>query len=298
MLLKQLEYFVAVVETGSFSEAAEQLYISQSAVSQQISALEKDLAIKLMDRKTRGFTITPAGDYFYRHSRTILEDIKKLRRETVRIASDDEQRLKIGYLRHYAGQELHEAVAEFSALYPDVDIDIVTGTHEELYDLLRHGEVNLVMSEQRRAFSDEYVNYHLVYSDCFAELSVRNELSGKDALTVDELAKTPCILVATKEQQRNEQEFYQNTLGIGGNFLFAESLEEARLMVIGNRGFLPLETLNHASQPSPTIKRMPLLKNGKQINRNYCVFWRKANSTYYTEEFAEILKHKYPTETE
>ena len=62
MLLRQMKYFTAVVECGSFTEAAEECFISQSAVSQQIQALENDLGVKLLHRESRGFSLTPAGE--------------------------------------------------------------------------------------------------------------------------------------------------------------------------------------------------------------------------------------------
>lgn len=68
MLLRQLDYFVKVVENNSFTKAAAQAYISQSAISQQIQALEKDLGVDLMVRQHRSFALTPAGEYLYRHA--------------------------------------------------------------------------------------------------------------------------------------------------------------------------------------------------------------------------------------
>lgn len=65
-MLKQLKYFQSVVGKNSFSEAAEENFISQSAVSQQIQALERELGFKLLERKNCGFTLTPAGEYFYK----------------------------------------------------------------------------------------------------------------------------------------------------------------------------------------------------------------------------------------
>ena len=61
MLLRQIEYFQAVVEQNSFTAAAEQCNISQSAISQQIQALEAELGVKLLERVKRRFTLTPAG---------------------------------------------------------------------------------------------------------------------------------------------------------------------------------------------------------------------------------------------
>lgn len=161
MLFRQMRYFVAVVECGSFTEAAEQCYISQSAISQQIQSLERELGSELIHRENRRFTVTAAGQYFYSHSKTILDQTDELIRETKRLGEDRELQLRIGYLRSYSGRELHRAIAEFAGIYPEVSIDIVNGTHEELYDLLRFGDVDLILSDQRRAFSDTYVNFEL-----------------------------------------------------------------------------------------------------------------------------------------
>ena len=86
MLMRQMNYFVRVVECSSFTEAAEQCYISQSAISQQIRALETELGIKLIVRENRKFHLTPAGDYFYWHSKELLSEIEKMKAETKRLA--------------------------------------------------------------------------------------------------------------------------------------------------------------------------------------------------------------------
>jgi len=285
-----MKYFITVIECGSFTEAAEQCHISQSAISQQIQALEKDLGVELIHRENRRFSLTPAGEYFYHHSRELIEEIENLRCETIRIGQDDESQLRIGYLRCYGGQELHQAIADFSRVYPEVSIHIVSGTHEELYDLLRFGGVDLVLNDQRRAFSDEYENFQLLECYCYVEVCSRSKLSSLERITLEDLKRTPCILISSKEQQNIEQEYYQNTLGFSDNFLFAESLEEGRLMVVGNRGFMPVEGLGTLSPPGSSIHRIPLYRNEHQVRRNYCAFWKKERSNYYIEEFAEILR--------
>jgi len=285
-----MKYFITVVECNSFTEAAEQCYISQPAISQQIQSLEKELGVELIHRENRRFTLTTAGEYFYRHSKELLDDIENLRRETMRIGQDDEARLRIGYLSSYSGQELHQTIAEFSQIYPEVSINIVNGTHEELYDLIRFSGVDLVLNDQRRAFSSEYVNFELLECDCYVEVSSRSKLSLLERVTLEDLKRTPCILISSKEQQSIEQEYYQNTLGFSGNFLFAENLEEGRLMIVGNRGFMPLESVGTLTSPGPSIFRIPLYRNEHQVRRNYCAFWNKERTNYYIEEFAEILR--------
>ena len=285
-----MKYFIAVVERGSFTEAAEQCYISQSAVSQQIRALEKELGVGLLHRENRRFTLTPAGEYFYSQSKGILKEVEDIRRETIRIGQDEESELRIGYLRCYSGQELHQAVAEFSQVYPEVSISIVNGTHEELYDLLRFGGADLVLTDQRRAFFDKYTNYQLLKCGCYAEVSVRSRLARQEFVTMEDLKHQACILISSREQQNTEEDYFKNTLGFGGRFLFAENLEEGRLMVAGNRGFLPIESVGTLPPPVAAVKRLPIMENGKQLQRNYCLFWVKEHTNYYIEEFAETLR--------
>ena len=220
----------------------------------------------------------------------VLDEVETIRKETIRIGQDDESELRIGYLRGYSGQELYQAVAEFSQLYPETAISIVNGTHEELYDLLRFGGVDLILSDQRRAFSEQYANYQLLQCDCYAEISVRNPASQQEVIEVDSLKRTPCILIASKEQQNTEKDYFQNTLGFGGTFLFAENLEEGRLMVAGNRGFLPIESVGTLPPPGAAVRRLPIVQNGRKLQRNYCVFWRKEQTNYYIEEFAQMLR--------
>ena len=290
MLFRQMKYFNSVVECSSFTEAAEQCYISQSAISQQIRSLEKELGVELIHRENRSFTLTPAGKYFYEQSKGILNEVEDIRRETFRIGKDKELELKIGYLRCYSGQELHQAVAEFSRLYPEVSIHIVNGTHEELYDLLRFGGADLVLTDQRRAFSDKYANFQLLKCGCYVELSVRSPLAEQESVTMEELKRQACILISSREQQNIEEDYYKNTLGFGGRFLFAENLEEGRLMVAGNRGFLPVERVGTLPPCGTGVKRLPVMEQGQQLKRNYCLFWVKENASYYIEEFAEILR--------
>ncbi|WP_416326768.1 LysR family transcriptional regulator [[Eubacterium] hominis] len=290
MLLQQMIYFVAVVDCNSFTEAAEQCYISQSAISQQIQALEKELGVMLLHREHRHFSLTPAGEYFYRQSKVLLDEVEEIKHETIRIQQNDESRLRIGYLKNYSGQVLHVALAQFSKLYPEISIDIVAGTHEELYHLLRFKDVDMILSDQRRAFSDDYENKILLECDSFVEISTQNHLSGKEHLTLNELKRTPCILITTPKQQKEESAYYQNTLGFGGNFLFAENLEEGRLMVLGNRGFLPLENVGMLPPVIPNIKRIPLYRGDQPLRRTICAFWLKKYTNYYIEEFANTLQ--------
>ncbi len=292
-MIRQIRYFQSVVSNNSFSEAAEECHISQSAISQQIQALERELGFYLLERKNRKFTLTPAGEYFYKKSLVLIADYERMCQEAGRLAKDDKANLVIGYLRCYSGPEFHLALEEFSAKYPDVSVKIEYGNHEELYELLRSGSVDLVLNDQRRAFSDEYVNLILTVGSEYIEISTRNPIAALPSITPQELKNVPCILVSSKEQRETEQEYYQGVVGFQGDFLYAENLEEARLLVIGGQGFMPVEGVKKPESFGSSISRIPLFRGDSQITRNYCAFWKKDNSGYYVEEFADILKRKF-----
>lgn len=288
MLLRQMQYFVSVVECQSFTEAAEQCFISQSAISQQIKALEEDIGVPLLKREHRRFVLTPAGDYFYRHAREVLTQVQHIKEET-RKKGAEKISLKIGYLRCYGAIELHHAIAQYAQMYPQVSLSLIHGSHEELYDALRFHQVDLIISDQRRAFQDDYYNYELLNSDCFVEVSINHALAHHQSLTKKDLRSFPCILIASQGQQFYEQEYYQKTLGFSQPFLFAENLEEGRLMVAGQQGFLPIEAIGTLPPPSQGIIRLPLYHKNQPLKRKYCAFWYKETSNVYIEAFADLM---------
>ena len=169
-MLKQLKYFQSVVRLGSFSAVAEENFISQSAISQQVQSLEHELGFALLVRRNRSFSLTPAGEYFYRKSLLLTADCDRMCAEAAKIAKGEAASLKIGYLRTYAGGEFHRALAArefhaafaggefhralaaFSARYPDVSVSIAYGSHGELCDMLSEDRVEITLNDQRRLF--------------------------------------------------------------------------------------------------------------------------------------------------
>lgn len=290
MLLRQIEYFQSVIENGNFYEAAEQCHVSQSAISQQIKKLEDELDVKLLDRHNRTFSLTPAGEHFYRKSLVITGDIEHMIRETKRIAANDNQVLKIGYYKGYTGNELSEAISLFSEKYPAIDVQVIVGSHEELYHAMENGKVDLALNDQRRAFSGAYNNIVLAESSLCIEVSAKNPLSKLPSLEVTDLKNIPCILVMNQSGQKEEQEYYETIIGLRGEFLFADTMQEARLKIVTGQGYLPVDVIGEQTWFDTTVSRIPLVRNGDPVKKTYCAFWKKTLSDGYLKEFADILK--------
>ena len=95
-MFKQLRHFQSVVRLNSFSAAAEENYISQSAITRQVQALERELGFQLLERKNRLFALTEAGAYFYQKSLVLTADYERMCAEAAKIAHGDGASLTIG----------------------------------------------------------------------------------------------------------------------------------------------------------------------------------------------------------
>ena len=218
-------------------------YISQSAISQQIKKLESELGVQLLGRHNHTFSLTPAGEHFYRKSLVITSDIEQLVREVKRMDQNDHVTLHFGYYKGYYGNELTEAVSIFSQKYPAVEIHITAGSHEELYEALENNTVDLVLSDQRRAFSGMYNNLILSESRIHIEISTRNPLSKLKQIEIDDLKNTPCILVTNETSQEEEWQYYEKIVGLKGAYIFVNSVQEARLKIVTGHGYMPVDVI-------------------------------------------------------
>ena len=162
-----------------------------------------------------------------------------------------------------------------------------------LYHLLSNNQLDLVLNDQRRAFSDKYVNFKLFEANFYVLVHEKHPMSAHEFAEPQMLEKIPVILVASKEQQEIEQDYYQNALGIGSEYIFAESKEEARLLVAGNRGVMIEEEYQFHSSHVDYAKKIPLMRYGLQMTKPYCLFWKVSNDHETIKCFAELLKKRF-----
>lgn len=115
-----MNYFIKVVKCNSFTEAAEECFISKSAISQQIQALEAELGVQLLVRENRKFTLTPAGNYFYTQSLMLIDEVERVKKETKRISEKEENIIRMGCLKNFGLLELQQTILEFSEIHPEL----------------------------------------------------------------------------------------------------------------------------------------------------------------------------------
>ncbi|HEY3775264.1 MAG TPA: LysR family transcriptional regulator [Solirubrobacteraceae bacterium] len=145
MDLRHLRYFVAVVDEGQFVRAAAELHVAQSALSQQIRDLERELGAELLHRDRRGVTPTAAGVVLLGHSRALLERAELARAEVAQLTGVITGTLRIASGSPSGPVPLPATLAEFQRRHPAVEIVIRDAPSEELIRWLEDGTVDVAV---------------------------------------------------------------------------------------------------------------------------------------------------------
>ena len=293
MLFRQLKYFIAVVDKGNFHEAAEQCFVSQSAISQQIIKLEEELGVKLLDRQGRSIAVTNAGNYFYHKAVLVLRDIENLK-DQCRLFAEKKEKIKLGCIDCYHGAELANAICELKKENANIAVETCVRTHEELFKDLENDHLDLVLSDQRRAFSQAYLNVILTKAQIFIEISAKDPLAKLQFVDINEIKNLCCIIVGnTKYVKEVESKYVRENFGEKFDFKFAYSAQEAELMVQSGFGFTLADSTKNNARTDNSICRIPLMRNEAPLYTTYCVFAKKNKLNNNIELLIKLLKKQY-----
>jgi DNA-binding transcriptional LysR family regulator len=142
---RQLHAFAALARRGSFTLAAKDLFLTQSAVSHAIKALEDDVGCRLLDRVGRRVLLTQAGEQFLRHTEKILAEMETARAGLDTLTKWGHGRLRVGASTTACQHILPTVLREFRQSYPKCVIRIEPGDHGQQLDLLRGGQIDLAL---------------------------------------------------------------------------------------------------------------------------------------------------------
>ena len=161
----KLKVFHAAAEAGSFTHAGEQLGLSQSAVSRQVSALEQELNVPLFHRHARGLILTEQGDLLYRTAHDVFMKLEAARTKLTDSREKPNGELRVNTTAGIGVHWLTPRLGEFYDLYPDIRINLITGD-EELDLAMREADVAIRLRQpvqpdliQRKLFSMHFHAY-------------------------------------------------------------------------------------------------------------------------------------------
>lgn len=196
MELRQLEYFCAIADTGSVSEAARRLHMSQPPLSYQMHQLEQELKVPLLVRNRRGVELTEAGKLLYSRAADLLHYVSSTRQEVT--AAGSRRVLRLGITSSTVGT-LMPYLSRFSARYPEVRFQVQDGSTFTLFHALLEGMIDV--SVVRTPLKLEEVEHQLLPPEPMMAVSAPEmQVEQEGALSLKALEARPLILYRRYEQ--------------------------------------------------------------------------------------------------
>jgi DNA-binding transcriptional LysR family regulator len=212
MDLRRLEIFVKVAEIGSFSRAAEALFLTQPTVSEHVRALEDELGVQLLDRLGRGTTPTRAGTLLLGYARRILALSREASQAIEQFQGRVSGELTIGGSTIPGEYVMPEVIGAFRGKYSDVRISLLIGSSREVTSWVEDGRVEIGVVgatptsralEARQLMADELV---LVVGG-------EHPWAGRKTVSLDDLRQEPMIV---RERGSGSRETFEQALeGVG-----------------------------------------------------------------------------------
>lgn len=193
MHLDELESFIQVARLRSFSVAAQQLHISQPAMSKRIQSLESHLGVSLFDRLGKRVRLTPAGELLVGKANAILDLSRDMERDVGNLAQTVSGRLSMATSHHIGLHRLSPVLQRFTQQYPEVELDIQFEDSEVAHKLVRAGDIELAVVTLNPAGEQEQPDLETktIWQDplCFVNAKPLPEVTS-----LGQLASLPCIL--------------------------------------------------------------------------------------------------------
>lgn len=290
MELRHLRYFVAVAEHGTFTEASRRLHVSQSAISEQIADLEREVGGPLLDRSAGRPRLTPQGELFLEEARKTLLSADHAVDITQRALRGEVGTLSIGFFHWGAGGFFARIIRDYRKLHPSIKLSLYELRTNQQMDALTAGKIDVAFSRPLEPPFNRFLRAELLYRDpVVVALPREHPLAGKP-VTIESLADEPFILC----DRQMTPALFDSALALchGAGFsprivntpetwpsvlTLVESGEGVALVPSGVRYLCP-----------PAVVMSPLVP--PKLHMGLCVVWNPANETPAQQNFLRLVR--------
>ncbi|CAE6696783.1 LysR substrate-binding domain-containing protein [Paraburkholderia aspalathi] len=221
MDLRQLRYFVKVVECGNVTRASEALHIAQPAISQQMRNLERDLGMQLLERSVQGVAPTAAGQTLYRHAVELLRQADSTRELLRQDAELPQGRVSVAMPSSTARMMAIPLARTIRDRYPGIALELLEAPSAELGSLIGSGRVDLAVvvdAVETRGVAAQRLLTEALYLIAWPEFQMPRE-----PVSIAELARMPLILPSAPNTIRSRVEWALREAGLPCEILFEAS---------------------------------------------------------------------------
>lgn len=289
---RDLKAFLALVEERNFTRAAERMHLSQSAFSTLIHNVEEGLGARLFDRNTRNVLLTAEGRLFEQSARAVLADLEGMVANFKDYAQRRKGRVAIAALPSLAAGWLPGVLAEFSKLYPGIELSLLDKLSEECKTAVRARQADLAVATTGEQDMDLAADplcadeFHLV---CRKD----HPLAKQPRITLKDLASQPFVHMSRSSSVRHHLEaaFHPSRMR---TVLEVDHLATATGLVVAGLGItvVPALTLFHFRHPQLAVRRLDL----KGLTRKLVILRRKNESlSVAAEALHALMLRRKPT---
>lgn len=269
--LRQLRYFVAAARNGQFSMAASTENVSQSAITNAVLALEKELGVRLFYRLAQGVSLTPEGQDFFLQACHILDSVRDATHKPRFRARQLHGTVKMAASYTVLGYLLPDLLARFRASYPDVEIDLRDMDRPHIEQAVLNGEVDLgvaILSNIHRP--ERFGHAVMVRSRRQLWVAPDHALAKIPSPSLKDIAQHPYIMVTTDEAEESTLAYWKSRR-IKPDIVFrTTSIEAVRGLVAHGFGvtalsdmvFRPWSLEGKRIEARPILDRVPPMEVG------------------------------------
>lgn len=264
---QHLKAFITVAKLKSFTGAAEQLHLTQPAISKRIAALEEQLDCKLFDRIGRSIALTEAGLALLPRADSILLSVKDTELAISNLSGHVSGKLRLATSHHIGLHHLPQILKRFTQQYPAVNLELDFMDSEKAYNAVSRGDAELAIITLSSSPPNNIATTTLWQDPLSFVVAQDHQLAKARGITLEQLSQFPAILPDTSTQttQLVRELFESHRLELSIS-MATNYLETIKMMVSIGLGWSTLPDTMIQSSPAHDLKRLTIEKTKLQRN--------------------------------
>lgn len=289
MEFRQLKYFIGIAETGSFSEASRRFFLSQSAISQQIKALEDELGMLLFVRTPHKVELTEAGQALLPLARKTIESLSECHERMSDINNMLCGELNIG-LTFSLEPYIRNCLVRFLKTFPKVQLNVYYRTIPEVKEMLRKRSIDIAFCIDTLEDNEEFTREPVHSYKLCAIMRDTHPLASRKSLSFSDLELQSFILPEKGIRDRNAIEEYLSSKADSLKVRCIMNAPEAILNIVRESNFLAI-LADIAIKDDPTLKAIDITELSSPV-QSYAFFLRNNYVKKSALRFLEMVKQE------
>lgn len=294
--LRHLETLLALDECGSLSKAAARLFLTQSALSHQLKALESHYGAALVEKNVRPLRFTAIGGRLLELARTVLPQVAEAGRDVARLSQGHAGPLRVAVQCHNCFDWLMPAMDAYRSLWPEVELDIISGFVVDPLPLIERGEAELAVVHDKPEPRPTLAFSPLFRYESVTLMSPRHRLAAKHWLEAEDFAGETLITYPVPDEMLDVMKHCLTPAGVNPKRRTAELTVAILQLVASSRGIaaLPSWAVGNYIERGYVVSR-PIGRDGLRCEL-YAATSRAGAEAAYIREFIALTRTQSLTE--